>query len=422
MAGACRRWAAAMSALDTLCACLGAIGANKLRSGLTLLGIIVGVAAVVCMVSVGLGAQAAVAEKIRTLGANLLLVKPAAGTQGGARREAGSGHTLGEEDAAALLREVPEIAVAAPLVSRSAQLIAGNRNWATLVAGTDNGYLMAREWQIGEGRAFADSEIDGGAKVAIIGGDIARELFPGTASVGSSLRIGEVPFTVIGVLAAKGQGAAGRSQDDVVFIPLSTAQSRVLGAGHGTTRAALDFIAVKIIDVGGGERVREEIRELLRSRHHLRPDAADDFTIENPADVLIARQAAMKTLTYLLLSVASVALIVGGISIMNIMLVSVTERTREIGLRIAVGARRRDIRQQFLVEATLLALAGGLIGALSGLIGAAIIAWRFGWPVVISPTAIVLGCAFAGLIGIAFGLYPAQRAARLDPVAAIRFE
>src|SRR5215469_4753711 len=209
MAGAGHRARATMSTLDTLFACFGAISANKLRSALTLLGIIVGVAAVVCMVSVGLGAEAEVAEKIRTLGANLLLVKPAAATQGGVRREAGSGHTLDEADAAALLREVPDIAVASPLVSRTAQLVARNRNWATLVAGTDNGYLMAREWRIAEGRTFTTGDVDDAAKVAIIGVDIARELFSGTAAVDSSLRIGEVPFTVIGVLAEKGQGAAG---------------------------------------------------------------------------------------------------------------------------------------------------------------------------------------------------------------------
>ena len=411
-----------MSLLDTLGTCLAAMIANKLRSGLTLLGIIIGVAAVVCMVSVGLGAQAEVAEKIRTLGANLLLVKPAAVTQGGARREAGNGHRLSEEDAAALLREVPEIAVAAPLVSHAAQLVAGNRNWATLVAGTDNSYLTAREWQIAEGRMFTAAEADGVAKVAIIGADVAHELFPGAEAVGGALRIGEVPFTVIGMLSKKGQGAAGRSQDDVVFVPLGTAQSRVIGVAHGTSRATIDFIAIKLIEVGAAERSREAIRGVLRSRHHLRAEAQDDFTIENPADVLIAREAAMRTLAYLLLSVASVAPIVGGISIMNIMLVSVTERTREIGLRIAIGARPRDIRRQFLTEATLLAVFGGLVGALFGSLGAAIIAWRFGWPVVISPTAVILGCLFAGFVGTAFGLYPAHHAARLDPVAAIRFE
>ncbi len=411
-----------MNLLDTVRCSLDALRANKLRSFLTLLGIIVGVAAVVCMVSVGLGAQAEVAEKIRTLGANLLVVRPGTQLQGGARLDAGTQHTLTAEDAAALTRELPAIRIAAPLISRSAQLVVGNRNWSTLVAGVTGGYLLAREWRIERGRPFAASELTSAAKVAIIGAVVDEELFAGQAALGDTLRIGDVPFTVVGVLGTKGQGSAGRNQDDVVFIPLATAQSRVLGTVHGTTRGALDLVAVKVADASLVPWARDEITRLLTSRHHLRADAAADFTIENPADVLIARQGAVRTLGYLLLSVASVALVVGGISIMNIMLVSVTERTREIGLRMAVGARRGDIRRQFLAEAAMLALIGGVIGAILGCTAASIIAWRAAWPVLISPGAVVLACGFAGLVGVGFGLYPAQRAARLDPIAALRFE
>jgi putative ABC transport system permease protein len=410
-----------VSFLDTLRICLHALGTNKLRSGLTLLGIIVGVAAVICMVSVGLGAQAEVAEKIRTLGANLLLVRPGAQTQGGVRLEAGTRQTLTEEDAAALARELPDIRIAAPLVSRSAQLVAGNRNWSTLVAGVNGGYLVAREWRIERGRSFTAGELASAAKVAIVGAVVEQELFAGQA-IGNTLRIGAVPFAIIGVLGKKGLGAAGRSQDDVVFIPLSTAQNRVLGAIHGSTRDALDFILAKVTEGRPVHQVQEAITGLLRSRHHLRPESPDDFSIEDPADVLMARQQAVHTLGYLLISVASVALGVGGISVMNIMLVSVTERTREIGLRIAVGARRRDIRRQFLTEAAVLALAGGVIGAMLGCAAATVIAWRAGWPVLISPAALVLSCVFASLVGVAFGLYPAHRAARLDPMTALRFE
>ena len=411
-----------MSFLDTLRICLHALGTNKLRSGLTLLGIIVGVAAVICMVSVGLGAQAEVAEKIRTLGANLLLVRPGAQTQGGVRLEAGTRQTLTEEDAAALARELPDIRIAAPLVSRSAQLVAGNRNWSTLVAGVNGGYLVAREWRIERGRSFTAGELASAAKVAIVGTVVEQELFAGQPAIGNTLRIGAVPFTIIGVLGKKGLGAAGRSQDDVVFIPLSTAQNRVLGAIHGSTRDALDFILAKVAEGRPVQQVQEAITGLLRSRHHLRPESPDDFSIEDPADVLMARQQAVHTLGYLLISVASVALGVGGISVMNIMLVSVTERTREIGLRIAVGARRRDIRRQFLTEAAVLASAGGVIGAMLGCAAAMVIAWRAGWPVLISPAALVLSCVFASLVGVAFGLYPAHRAARLDPMTALRFE
>jgi putative ABC transport system permease protein len=411
-----------MSPLENLQIATRALRVNKLRSALTALGIVVGVAAVVCMVSVGAGAQAEVLEKIRTLGANLLLVMPGARSSGGARLESGTQPTLTEEDAAAIRRELLDVQVAAPLLSRSMPLVAGNRNWMTLVAGINADYLVAREWQVASGRSFMVDEIESGAKVAIVGSVIIEELFDGRPGVGETFRIGNVPFTVIGVLDKKGLGAAGRSQDDVVFIPLATAESRVLGAVRGTTREALDFISVKLSNATAMTEVESEIEALLRQRHRIRGEAPSDFRIENPADILTARGAAMQTLGILLAAVASVSLIVGGISIMNIMLVSVTERTREIGLRIAVGASRSDIRWQFLIEAGTLALVGGLVGALLGAAAAVEIAWSAGWPILISPWAILLACGFAAFVGIVFGVYPARRAARLDPIAALRYE
>ncbi|OAF18954.1 ABC transporter permease [Bradyrhizobium neotropicale] len=411
-----------MRGLESLRIATRALRVNKLRSALTVLGIVVGVGAVVCMVSVGAGAQAEVSEKIRTLGANLLLVMPGARNSGGARLESGTQPTLTEEDAASIRRELVDVRVAAPLLSRSIPLVAANKNWVTVVAGINADYLVAREWQVADGRSFTSDEIVSGAKVAIVGSVIVEELFNGRTGPGETLRIGNVPFTVIGVLGKKGAGAAGRSQDDVVFIPLSAAKSRVLGAVRGTTREALDFISIKVSDATAMPEIERQIETLLRQRHRIRADAPSDFKIENPADILFARGAAVRLLGTLLIAVAAVSLVVGGISIMNIMLVSVTERTREIGLRMAVGASRRDIRWQFLIEALILSLMGGLVGAVSGAVAAVAIAWKAGWPILISPWAIVLACGFAGFIGISFGLYPAHRAARLDPIVALRFE
>ena len=411
-----------MSALESLRIAMRALRVNTLRSVLTVLGIVVGVGAVVCMVSVGAGAQAEVSEKIRTLGANLLFVLPGAKNSGGARLESGTQPTLTEEDAASIRRELVDVQVAAPLLSRSMPLVATNRNWVTVVAGINADYLVAREWQIASGRSFTSDEITSGTKVAIVGSVIVEELFNGRAGIGETFRIGSVPFTVIGVLDRKGLGAAGRSQDDVVFIPLSAAKSRVLGAVRGTTREALDFISINVSDASAMPEIERELEALLRQRHRIRGDAPSDFRIENPADVLFARGAAVRLLGSLLIAVAAVSLVVGGISIMNIMLVSVTERTREIGLRMAVGASRRDVRWQFLIEALILALMGGLVGAISGAVAAVAIALKAGWPILISPWAIILACAFAAFIGISFGLYPAHRAARLDPIVALRFE
>jgi len=411
-----------VSFLESLRVAWRALRVNKLRSILTALGIIVGVAAVICMVSVGAGAQAQVSEKIRTLGANLLLVTPGAQNSGGVRMDAGTGHTLTEEDALAIRRDLRAVQVAAPVLSRRTQVVAGNKNWSSLVAGVNSDYLIAREWPILTGRPFSADELGSGAKVAIVGDVVAEELFKDHSPLGETLRIGTVPFTIVGVLEKKGQGVMGRNQDDVVFIPLSTAKSRVLGAVRGNTRDALDFIVVKAADAAVMPDLQQDLKALLRQRHQLRKDMPEDFNIENPTDILSAREGAMRTLGFLLTAVASVSLIVGGISIMNIMLVSVTERTREIGLRMAVGARRRDIRRQFLIEAVTLALTGGLIGAILGSAGAVSIAWQAEWPILISPWAILLACAFSGLVGIAFGFYPAVRAARLDPMVALRYE
>jgi putative ABC transport system permease protein len=411
-----------MNPLENFRIAVRALRVNKLRSTLTVLGIVIGVAAVVCMVSVGAGAQVDVSEKIRTLGANLLMVTPGAQNSSGARLASGTQPTLTEEDAAAIRLEFSEVLVAAPLLSRPTPLVAGNRNWVALTAGINPDYLVAREWQVTAGRSFTGAEIESGAKVAVIGSVIAEELFDGRAAIGESFRIGNVPFTIIGLLDKKGLGAAGRSQDDIVFIPLSSAKSRVLGSVRGTTRDALDFILVKLADGSAIEGMQSEIDTLLRQRHRIRDGAPSDFSIQNPADVLTARGAAVRTLGILLIAVASVSLVVGGVSIMNIMLVSVTERTREIGLRMAVGARRGDILRQFLIEALTLALIGGVAGAGLGAAAAMLIAWQAGWPILISPWTILFACGCAGLAGILFGLYPAHRAARLDPIVALRFE
>lgn len=411
-----------MSTLEGLRIAVRALGVNKLRSALTVLGVVVGVGAVVCMVAVGAGAQAEVSERIRTLGANLLLVLPGARNTGGVRSESGTEPTLTEEDAASIRRELLSVQVAAPLLSRAMTLVAANKNWMTVVAGVDPDYLIAREWQVASGRSFESDEIASGSKVAVIGSVVLEKLFIGRAGIGETFRIGNVPFTVIGILDKKGLGAAGRSQDDVVFIPLSTAKSRVLGAVHGTTRESLDFITIKISDAAAMPAVQRDVEALLRQRHRIRGDTPSDFRIENPADIFLARGAAVKLLSSLLIAVATISLAVGGISIMNIMLVSVTERTREIGLRMAVGASRRDIQKQFLIEALILALMGGLVGGIVGAVAAIAIALEAGWPILISPWVILLACGFAAGIGVLFGLYPAYRAAQLDPIVALRFE
>ena len=410
-----------MSTLALLRNALRALAINKLRSALTMLGIVIGVAAVIVMLAVGAGAQARVEEQIRALGSNLLLVMSGATTAGGVRLGFGSNFTLSEDDAAAINREIPE-ALAAPALRGSAQIIWGNANWSTQIFGVTPEYLEARQWPLAAGRIFEPAEMSGAGKVCLIGATVARQLFGSSDPLDQVIRIKRVPFTVIGVLEVKGQSLMGTDQDDLVLMPITTARTRVLGSANAARQRSVGTIWVKVADGIETRRVEEDVRGLLRQRHRLQAGADDDFSLRNLQEVMAAQEASSRVLALLLAAVASVSLLVGGIGIMNIMLVSVTERTREIGLRMAVGARTRDILGQFLVEAVTLSLIGGLIGVALGTGASFAIAQFFGWRVLLSPEAIALAVAFAFVIGVFFGFYPARKAARLNPVEALRFE
>jgi len=400
---------------------LRALAVNKLRSALTMLGIVIGVGAVIVMIAVGGGAQARVEEQIRALGSNLLLVMPGSTTAGGVRMGFGSGSTLTEDDVAAINREIPE-ALGAPALRGSAQVIWGNANWSTQIFGVTPEYLDVRQWPLASGRSFEPGEMAGAAKVCLIGATVAKQLFGAADPLDQSIRIKRVPFTVIGVLDVKGQSLMGTDQDDLVLVPIKTARSRVLGTASAARNRTVGTIWVKVADGLDTKVVEEQVRSLLRQRHRIQAGADDDFSLRNLAEVMAAQEASSRVLALLLAAVASVSLLVGGIGIMNIMLVSVTERTREIGLRMAVGARTRDILGQFLVEAVTLSLIGGLIGVALGVGGSVAIAQLAGWRIVLSPEAVGLAVAFAFAIGVFFGFYPARKAARLNPVEALRFE
>jgi putative ABC transport system permease protein len=400
---------------------LRALAVNKLRSALTMLGIIIGVAAVIVMIAVGAGAQARVEEQIRSLGSNLLLILSGARTQGGVRLGVGSNYTLSEDDAIAINREIQE-ARAAPALRGGAQVIWGNTNWATQIYGTTPDYLDVRQWSLASGRIFEPAEMSGAGKVCVVGQSVVRQLFGNADPLGQVIRIKRVPFTVIGVLATKGQSMMGTDQDDIILVPIATARNRVLGTANLAKQRAVSTIWVKVADGYDTLTVEEQVRVLLRQRHRLQPGAEDDFSLRNLAEFMAAQEASSRVLALLLAAVASVSLVVGGIGIMNIMLVSVTERTREIGLRMALGARTRDILGQFLVEAVTLSLIGGLVGVLAGVGGALAVAQLAGWKVLLSGQAVALAVGFAFVIGVFFGFYPARKAARLNPVEALRFE
>jgi putative ABC transport system permease protein len=423
-----------------------ALGANRLRSALTALGVVLGVGAVVCMIAVGEGARLQISEKIAKLGTNLLFVEPYS-------YAAGARHALTEDDAVALQRQIPNIEISAPIIWGKIQVIAGNQHWDTTVWGNDSGYLMARDWPLRAGRLFTPEEIASGSKVAIIGQAIADNVFDGQPLIGAAIRLNNVPFTIVGVLEKKGGGGAGANQDDLVVVPLLAARSRLLGSyleedreaseldptaddetrtknkavqnlsyAHQANYQALDYLVIKYGRSAAGPQVKRAVEGVLGLRHHTAADTLKDFGIFDPADALATQEAAAKSFGWLLTAIASISLAVGGISIMNTMLVSVAERTREIGLRMAVGARRRDIRNQFLVEAVLLAVLGALAGTVLGVITAAVIARYGGWPVLIRPAIVLLACGSTSLVGVVFGSLPAIRASRLDPMVALRTE
>jgi len=406
---------------DSIFAAIKAIRVNVLRSVLTALGIIIGVAAVIIMIAVGAGAQSQVDNLIKSLGSNLVLVLPGTTTSGGARGARGSRPTLTEDDAIAIQNEIDTAQVAAPVVRGSGQLIYGNQNWSTVIYGVTPEFKEAKEWKMKDGRWFSRDEVRSAAKVALVGKTIIENVFEGIDPVGEIIRVKRIPFTIIGTLAPKGETPMGTDQDDTVIVPLSTAKKRLLG-GRRLSGKLVRTIWVKSYTAEGVDESVRAMTELLRQRHRIQPGQPDDFYVRNLSQILQARADSSRVMTLLLAAVASVSLIVGGIGIMNIMLVSVTERTREIGLRMAVGAKGIDILLQFLIEAVTLSLIGGIIGVILGLMGSVGIAEIGGWPAIIQIESVFLAFGFAATVGIFFGFYPAKKAAMLDPIEALRYE
>jgi len=398
-----------------------ALAAHKLRSTLTMLGIVIGVSEVILLMSLVGGAQEHAIEQVQRLGSNLIVVLPGTVTASGAVLPRGSGVSLTEDDATAIRRDVGSVQTAAAVVRSGGQVVYGNANWSTAIQGITPEFFEAREWGMRSGRRVSQEDVDGRAKVVVLGLAVAQQLFGDVDPVGQMIRVRNVPFTIIGVLEPKGQTSWGEDLDDVVLVPLSTAKTRLLGASQATARA-VNSIIVKVREGVPLEQAEDDLRILLRERHRLRTAQNDDFWFQNFMLLLQTMDDMATALRILLTAVAAISLVVGGVGIMNIMLVSVTERTREIGLRRAVGAHRRDILLQFLVEATTLSLTGGVIGTAVGVAAAVGFAHWAQWQPFVTPGTILLGFGFAGAVGIFFGFYPARKASRLDPIEALRYE
>ena len=395
-----------------------ALSRNKMRSVLTMLGIIIGVGAVIAMVSIGQGAQASVQEQIASVGTNLLFVGAGSQNVGGVRSGTGAtnSNTLTVEDIDAIRREIPSVAMASPTVNTRAQMVFGNQNWNTQVQGVNEQFPEIRKWKVQTGEFLSEADVRTASRVIVLGATVADSLFPGMDPVGQTVRVRELPFRVIGVMARRGQDGQGRDQDDISLAPYSTVQKKLLAITF------VQFAHVSAISPSATYTAQEQITELLRQRHKLAPNQENDFFVRNLTDVAEAADETNRIMTILLASIASVSLLVGGIGIMNIMLVSVTERTREIGIRMAIGARSTAVRTQFLIEAIVLSLMGGFIGIALGVGISLSIPWLLGWPTLVSLTAIIGSVVFSAAVGIFFGYYPARKAAGLDPIEALRYE
>ncbi len=405
--------------LDGVKIALGALKVNVLRALLTILGIVIGVGAVIVMVAVGAGAREMIGDQIRSIGSNLILVIPGATVQGGARLGSGSVHTLKSTDAEAIIRECSAVKLAAPNWGEITQVVYANRNWRTRVTGTWESSFEIREWPMLSGRLFTHDEDKHAAKVAVLGQTVVENLFGDTYPLGKIVRIKSVPFTVIGVLDRKGQSPRGDDQDDAVFVPLRTSQYRLFGTPFPDEIQSIMIQAKDLTLISDAEK---QIDELLTRRHKIGRNQEKDFTVRNLTEILETAQKTLNIMTTLLGAIAAISLLVGGIGIMNIMLVSVTERTREIGIRMAVGARSADILSQFLIEGVVLSVNGGLIGTLLGIFGAFIFARTSGWPALVDPFTIFIAIIFSGAVGVFFGFYPAFKASRLHPIEALRHE
>jgi putative ABC transport system permease protein len=405
-----------MDFMNTFRLALRALSRNKMRSALTMLGIIIGVGAVIAVVSIGQGANYLVQQGIAAMGTNAVFIAAGSNRAGGVRQGYGGVRTLTVDDMNAILREIPLIKEAAPTLSNNQQVVYGNQNWNTRVTGTTPNYFDIRSWPVQSGSVFSDEEVDLAANVCVLGTTVEKILFLDEDPIGKTIRIGNLPFRVDGVLASKGQSTVGQDQDDIIFAPYTTVQRKIQGITW------LQAINASAVSQQASIAAVAPISSLLRERHRLRTGTDDDFLIRTQADIEDLADQTQSVMTLLLGGIASVSLLVGGIGIMNIMLVSVTERTREIGVRMAVGATEDDVRRQFLVEAVTLSMMGGFIGIVFGLVGSALISNLLSWPTLISGKAIIAAVIFSAAVGIFFGYYPAHKAAQLDPIEALRYE